>query len=50
MENYQNNQHNKKAASPDYSKVRYSADPQKARAVTREQYSTKFRDEKGNRS
>ena len=29
---------NKKAASRDYSKVRYSADPQKVRAAAREKY------------
>ena len=29
----------KKVASRDYSKVRYSADPEKARAAAREQYS-----------
>ena len=34
-DNYQNNPQNKKAASRDYSKARYSADPDKARAAAR---------------
>ena len=37
-DNYKKNPLNKKAASCDYSKARYSADPQKVRAAPREKY------------
>ena len=37
-DNYNKKKLNKKAASRDYSKVRYSADPQKVRAAACEKY------------